>query len=303
VFWSATGVIVALALGVTLAIIGAAMPADGPGHSIDAQPTAEPMQPTRVTAIAPASAPRPPVAARPRAKPIDIAAHIKRVSARYGVSERLLSAIVTVESRFNPRAVSRKGAMGLMQLMPELAVLLGVRDAFDPAANIEAGARHLRDLLARFDDNVPLALAAWNAGIQAVLDHGGVPPYPETRQFVARVLTLVERGTPTPDTPPSVGVVAHRSRRPSPEAVSAVATAATPDAVTTPVHRAVPLPEVQVVALADDMPPAPIVTTIEAPAPERGRRGFVSRLPHGLEPGAAPWSSSGSALAAVVESP
>src|SRR5204862_4074846 len=93
-----------------------------------------------------------------------------------------------------PRAISRRGAIGLMQLMPGTAAGLGVRDAFDPRQNVDAGARHLRDLLDRYANDVALALAAYNAGAQAVIEHGGVPPYPETRAFVARVLGRIERG-------------------------------------------------------------------------------------------------------------
>src|SRR5437867_89608 len=93
----------------------------------------------------------------------------------------------------SPRAASRRGALGLMQLMPGTAALLGVRDAFDPGQNVDAGARHLRDLLDQFANDVSLALAAYNAGAQAVIKHGGMPPYPETRAFVARVLDRAGR--------------------------------------------------------------------------------------------------------------
>jgi soluble lytic murein transglycosylase-like protein len=107
---------------------------------------------------------------------------------RYGVPESLITAVIRAESAFNPRAVSPKGARGLMQLMPATASVLGVRDAFDPAENIDGGVRHLRALLERFSSDLALALAAYNAGEQAVLTYGGVPPYPETREYVARVL-------------------------------------------------------------------------------------------------------------------
>jgi hypothetical protein len=117
-----------------------------------------------------------------------IAAHVRTAAARQGVPESLVAAVISVESEFNPRAISPRGALGLMQLMPSTAVLLGVRNAFDPHENIDAGAKHLRDLLDRFSDT-HLALAAYNAGPQAVIRHGGVPPYPETRQFVARVMS------------------------------------------------------------------------------------------------------------------
>jgi soluble lytic murein transglycosylase-like protein len=96
--------------------------------------------------------------------------------------------------------VSPKGALGLMQLMPARAEALGVADAFDPRANLDGGVRHLRDLLARYDGNVRLALAAYNAGEDAVRVHGGVPPFRETQEYVRKVLALYE-GTRAPQAP------------------------------------------------------------------------------------------------------
>ena len=125
-----------------------------------------------------------------------IGEHIREMANRYGVSEVLVAAIIAVESEYNPRAVSRKGARGLMQLMPATASSLSVDDPFDPRANIEAGVRHLRRLLVRFDNNLPLVLAAYNAGEQTVLRYRGVPPYRETRQYISRVLRKVERAQP-----------------------------------------------------------------------------------------------------------
>jgi hypothetical protein len=122
-----------------------------------------------------------------------IEAHIQHVAARHRVSSRLVAAIIAVESEFNPRAVSRRGARGLMQLMPATASSLDVRDAFDPFENIEGGVRHLRHLMDRFDGDLPIVLAAYNAGAQAVIEHGGVPPYRETRRYVARVLRRLDR--------------------------------------------------------------------------------------------------------------
>jgi len=118
----------------------------------------------------------------------EIEAHIRVTAARHGVPARLVAAIIEAESDFDPRAVSRKGARGLMQLMPETASSLRVRDAFDPYANIDAGVRHLRRLMDRFDGDLPLVLAAYNAGENVVASYGGVPPYRETRRYVARVL-------------------------------------------------------------------------------------------------------------------
>ena len=118
----------------------------------------------------------------------DINAHIVEVATRYGVEPKLVAAVVAVESQFNVRAVSRRGAEGLMQLMPETAADLDVQDSFDPRDNIDGGVRHLKRLIVRFHNDVPLALAAYNAGEQAVINHRGIPPYRETRQYVVRVL-------------------------------------------------------------------------------------------------------------------
>jgi soluble lytic murein transglycosylase-like protein len=116
---------------------------------------------------------------------------IRVAAQRHGVSEQIVSAVIRVESGFNARAVSRKGARGLMQLMPGTAAILGVRDSFDPMSNIDGGVRHLRGLLDRYGNNLSLALAAYNAGEGAVNTHGGIPPYPETQAYVGRILSLV----------------------------------------------------------------------------------------------------------------
>ncbi len=118
----------------------------------------------------------------------EIEAHIRATAARHGVPARLVAAIIEAESDFDPRAVSRKGARGLMQLMPATASSLDVHDAFDPYANIDAGVRHLRRLIDRFEGDLPLAIAAYNAGENAVVAYHGVPPFRETRRYVARVL-------------------------------------------------------------------------------------------------------------------
>jgi soluble lytic murein transglycosylase-like protein len=133
------------------------------------------------------------------------AAYWLRRSARYDatithaafaatVSPALVRAVIVVESGFNPRAVSRRGAKGLMQLRPATARQYGVSDIFDPGQNIAAGASYLKDLLARFDSDLELALAAYNAGEDAVERYGRqIPPYPETRDYVPRVLELYHR--------------------------------------------------------------------------------------------------------------
>lgn len=124
---------------------------------------------------------------------LEIEAHIREVAVHYGLSPLLVAAIIEAESEFNPRAVSRRGARGLMQLMPRTASSLRVEDTFDPYENIEGGVRHLRRLMDRFNGDLPLVLAAYNAGEQAVLVYGGIPPFPETRRYVARVLRRIGR--------------------------------------------------------------------------------------------------------------
>ncbi len=119
---------------------------------------------------------------------------IAEMARRYRIDRRLILAVIAVESDFDPRAVSRKGAMGLMQLMPATARRYGVRNPFDPYENIHAGVRHLRYLIRRYGGNLRLALAAYNAGENAVDRYGGIPPYPETRQYVRSVLRLYGRG-------------------------------------------------------------------------------------------------------------
>jgi soluble lytic murein transglycosylase-like protein len=129
------------------------------------------------------------------------APHIKAAASRYGVSEKVVAAVIRAESAFNPRAVSSKGARGLMQLMPQTASILGVRNSFDPAENIDGGVRHLRGLLDRFND-LPLALAAYNAGEGAVNQYRGIPPYPETQGYVKKILGYLEAPEPAAPGPP-----------------------------------------------------------------------------------------------------
>ena len=124
---------------------------------------------------------------------VEIEAHIREVAVRYEIPPILVAAIVEAESEFNPRAVSRRGARGLMQLMPGTASSLRVSDTFDPYENIEGGVRHLRRLMDRYRGNLPVVLAAYNAGEQAVMVYGGVPPYRETRQYVSRILRRIGR--------------------------------------------------------------------------------------------------------------
>lgn len=118
---------------------------------------------------------------------------IGRASARHALDPALLTAMAAVESAFDERAVSPKGAGGLLQLMPDTAARFGVSDVFDPEQNVEGGARYMRWLLERFDGDTRLALAGYNAGEGAVDRHDGVPPYRETRDYVARVLQGLDR--------------------------------------------------------------------------------------------------------------
>jgi len=119
---------------------------------------------------------------------------IDRLATAFGIDSRLAHALVQVESGYRTDAVSPKGAMGLMQLMPATARSYNVTNPFDPEENLTAGLRHLRGLLDRYGrDRESLALAAYNAGEGAVSRHGGIPPYPETQQYVQRILALSGR--------------------------------------------------------------------------------------------------------------
>lgn len=120
-----------------------------------------------------------------------IRAIISRHAATFRLEEALVRAVIKAESGYNPRAVSKKGALGLMQLMPDTARLLKVRDPLDAEENIRGGSRYLRLMLDEFNGNLDLALAAYNAGPNAVRRHGGIPPYEETRTYVDRVKTYM----------------------------------------------------------------------------------------------------------------
>lgn len=127
--------------------------------------------------------------------PADIDSAIALAAARHNVDPNLVRAVVKVESNFNPNAVSRKGAMGLMQLMPSTARQLKVKNPFDPEQNVDAGVRHLKHLLESYGGNVKLTLAAYNAGAGAVARSSGVPRYAETQNYVRRITTLYNSGS------------------------------------------------------------------------------------------------------------
>jgi soluble lytic murein transglycosylase-like protein len=170
-----------------------------PAAPVEAQPESQPPAPAQ---------PPPPPAAQPAPAaevrlPLELGDQgvpeapfgqlIYKMSGRYKLNPDLVAAVVQVESAFNPRARSRKGARGLMQLLPETARRFGLhrrKDLFNPAKNIEAGVRYLKWLSERFSGNAALVLAAYNAGEGAVERFGGVPPYQETRDYVTRIFGL-----------------------------------------------------------------------------------------------------------------
>ncbi len=131
---------------------------------------------------------------------------IWEAAAKYSVDYALVKAVIRAESNFNPQAISSAGARGLMQLMPGTAHTLGVDNSFHPEDNIQAGVRHLRYLLDLFKGNLPLTLAAYNAGEKAVSRYNGIPPYQETKEYVQRVLRYFEQYSiekKKPNSPPN----------------------------------------------------------------------------------------------------
>jgi len=123
---------------------------------------------------------------------------VKKTARELQIDEALLRAVIAVESGYDARAVSSRGAVGLMQLMPETARRYGVTNLYDPAQNIRGGARYLRDLMGKFNNDLSLALAAYNAGEDAIVQHGNrIPPYRETLLYVPKVLDTYRRYKPT----------------------------------------------------------------------------------------------------------
>jgi soluble lytic murein transglycosylase-like protein len=146
------------------------------------------VKPPKPVVAKPSSPPNERIAARTAAPYRDL---IRAAATRHALAPELIESVILVESNFEARAVSRKGARGLMQLMPATAARLGVRNVFDVRQNVEGGVRHLRYLVDLYGGNLALALAAYNAGVDAVGRYGGIPPYAETRAYVRRVLRSV----------------------------------------------------------------------------------------------------------------
>ena len=145
----------------------------------------------RVRAVAIEALASSPTAARPRMGAAAVRQLVDRVAARVGLDAKLAHAVVRTESNYEALAVSRAGAMGLMQLMPALAAAYSLNDPFNPEKNLEAGMRHLKSLLSRYD--VRRALAAYNAGEGAVSRYGGIPPYRETQTYVQRIMASLRQ--------------------------------------------------------------------------------------------------------------
>jgi len=175
-----------------------------------------------------------PVPAQPAAAPAAAMSPyhelVAAAASRYGVDAELITSVIAVESNFDPKAVSRKNARGLMQLLPETAARLGVKDVFDPAENIDAGTRYLRDLLQLYNNDLTLTLAAYNAGPDNVQKYGRVPPFSETVSYVKRVKRNYEKGKFA--APPKTATPKTAATDPPPP--SASATSPSPPAPTGP---------------------------------------------------------------------
>jgi soluble lytic murein transglycosylase-like protein len=168
--------------------------------------------------------------AKPQAlKQQDLKEVINTISDQHHLDPDFISSVIHAESGFNPRAVSPKGAQGLMQLMPGTASKLGVSNAFDPRANVEGGTRYLSELLERYNFDVIKALAAYNAGPGRVQQYGGVPPYYETRTYVARIVRDYNRKKIAERKAAAATAKAARTKPSTPKAAAGVKQAALPN--------------------------------------------------------------------------
>ena len=165
-------------------------PEAAPAHKD--RPLTDQAQTTEPSTVAPADTALEQLPAGAVFDPVELRKLAGRVARRHGLSEALVQAVVQVESRYDAFAVSPRGAMGLMQLMPQTARRFQVDDAFDPVDNLNGGVRYLKELLERYSGETQLALAAYNAGEKAVERYGGIPPYRETMQYVDRVLRALQ---------------------------------------------------------------------------------------------------------------
>jgi Transglycosylase SLT domain len=163
---------------------------------------------------------------RERRPAVNLSRTVERIARQNQLSPRLIHSVIQAESNYDPNAISPKGALGLMQLIPSTAQRFGVSDVFDPADNIQGGARYLKYLLDLYQGDHTLALAAYNAGEGAVARYGGVPPYPETWNYVAKIEKRLEEATRLDETA-------------APAAAVQASGATPPDAKPAEVHNAI----------------------------------------------------------------
>lgn len=192
------------------------------------------VQTSEVAAIEPEDVfkpiPAPPAAATAVAPPYREL--VEAAASRYGVDAELITSVIAVESNFDPKAVSRKNARGLMQLLPETAARLGVKDVFDPKENIDAGTRYLRELLQLYNNDVTLTLAAYNAGPERIQQYGRVPPFAETIGYVRRVRRTYESNKSS--SPPKAAKPSGTAVPPSAQSVKPPNTVSAPSASSAP---------------------------------------------------------------------
>ena len=194
-----------------------------------------------------------PAAPAPAANQLPYYEFVLAAASRYGVDAELISSVMEVESHFNPKAISPKNASGLMQLLPETAARLGVKDIFDPKENIDAGTHYLHDLLQLYKNDLTLALAAYNAGPDKVQKYGDVPPYRETQSYVKQVKRKYQKNKSAPATKPT-----------TPAASPPAPTAAPAAPSTTPTAPAAP---------------GPATSLLEMHRDSNGNAGAIDRLP------------------------